>query len=96
MAAPSCSEDSKQNLLFDITCLSRFIDQRVSEYAQTSPNKVDYHTHLLASGTNVVKAFIAKNFVFYNKAGNTTDLIDTTCLDLLHKVMITWRIQKNQ
>ena len=79
MAASSCSEDSEQNLLFDITCLGRFIGPIVSEYAQTSPNKVNYHTW--PSGTKVIKAFIANDFVFYNKAGDTIDLVDTTCLD---------------
>jgi hypothetical protein len=88
------SSSSVENLLFDITCLGRFIGPRASEYAQTAPNKVDYHTY--PSGTKVVKAFIANNLVIYNKASNTTDLVDTACLDLLHKVRITWQIQKNQ
>ena len=89
-AASSHSEDSKKNLLFDITCLGRFIVPRVSEYAQKSPNKVDYHTY--PSGNKVIKAFIADNFVFYDKAGDTIDLVDTACLDQAHKVKITWQI----
>ena len=79
MAASSSSADAKQNLLFDITCIGHFIGPRVSKYAQTSPNKVDYHTY--PSGTKVIKAFIADNFVFYDKAGDTIDLVDTACLD---------------
>ena len=94
MATTSCSEDSEQNLLFDITCLGRFIGPRLSEYAQTSPNKVDYHTY--PSGNKVIKAFIANNFIFYNKSGSTIELLDTACLDQAHKVRITWRIQKNR
>ena len=94
MAASSSSVDAKQNLLFEITCLGRFIGPRVSEDAQTSPNKVDYHTY--TSGTKVIKAFIANNFVFYDKAVETFDLVDTACLDREHKVRITWRIQKNR
>ena len=66
----------------------------MSEYAQTSPNTVDYHTY--PSGTKVIKAFIADNFAFYKKMGNTTNLLDTACLDQPHKVRITWRIQKNR
>ena len=53
MAASSSSVDAKQNLLFNITFLGRFIGPRVSEYDQTSPNKVDYHTY--PSGTKVIR-----------------------------------------
>ena len=87
MAMASRSEDSKQNLLFDITCLACFIGPRVSEYAQKPSNKVDYHTY--PSGNKVIKAFIANNFDFYNKAGNTIELLENTCVDQAHKVMIT-------
>ena len=79
MAESSSSVDAKQNLIFDITCLGRFISPRVTEYAQTSPNKVDYHTY--PSGTKVIQAFIANNFVFYNTSGTTIDLVDTAYLD---------------
>jgi len=80
--------------LFNITCLGHFIGPRLSEYAQTSPNKLDYHTY--PSENKVIKAFTANNFVFYNKLGNTIDLLDNACQDQAYKVRITWRIQKNQ
>ena len=79
MAASSCLEDSKRNLLFDITCLGRFIGPHVSEYAQTSPTRVDYHIY--PSGNKVIKAFTADNFAFYNKAGNILELLDNSFLD---------------
>jgi hypothetical protein len=85
--------DSEQNLMFNMTCLGHFIGPRVSKYAQTSAKKVDYHTY--PSGNKVIKAFTADNFVFFDKAGNTLKLIDNSCLDQVHKVRITWRIQKN-
>ena len=47
----------------------------MSEYDQTSPNKVDYHTY--PSGNKVIKAFIANDFVFYDKAVDTIDIVDT-------------------
>jgi hypothetical protein len=94
MAMSSCSMDSEQNLIFDITCLGHYIGLRVSEYAQTSSKKVDYHTY--PSGNKVIKAFTANNFVFFNEAGNTLELRDKSCLDQAHKVKITWRIQKNR
>jgi hypothetical protein len=42
-ASSSHSCDSDQNLLFDILTLARFIGPRLSEYAQTTQDKVDYH-----------------------------------------------------
>ena len=57
MAASSCSEDSEQTLIFDITCLGRSISPWVRKYAQTSPKRVDYHIY--PSGNKVIKAFLA-------------------------------------
>ena len=75
--------DSECNLIFDITCMGRFIGLLVSEYAQTSSNKVDYHTY--PSGNKVIKAFTSNNFVFFDKAGNTLILRDNSWLDQAHK-----------
>ena len=86
--------DSKQNLMFDITCLGSFIGPRVREYVQTSSKKVDYHKY--PSGKEVIKAFTANEFVFFDKSGHTLELRDKSCLDQAHKVKITWRIQKNR
>jgi hypothetical protein len=41
---------SNCSLLFDIITLAHFIGPRVSEYAQTTQDKVDYHTY--PSGTH--------------------------------------------
>ncbi len=67
-ASLSHSHDSDQNLLFDMLTLSCFIGPCVSEYAQTTQDKVDYHVY--PSGTRVIKAFTANNFVFYDKSGH--------------------------
>ena len=74
MASSSTSMDSEQNLVFNITCLGRFIGPRVSENAQTSSKKVDRHKY--PSGKKVIKAFTADNFVFFDKSGNTLELRD--------------------
>ena len=79
VASPSTSRDYKKNLIFNMTCLGRFIGPRVSEYAQTSAKNVDYHIY--PSGKRVIKAFTANNFVFFDKSGNTLELHDKTCLD---------------
>jgi hypothetical protein len=73
--------------------LSRFIGPRISEYTQTTQDKVDYHVY--PSGTRVIKAFTANNFVFYDKSGHILKKIDDSTLDLATSVQITWRIQKN-
>ncbi len=74
--------------------LSRFIGPRVSKYAQTTQDKVDYHVY--PTGTRVIKAFTANDFVFYDKSGHVLKKIDDSTLDLATFVQITWRIQKNR
>jgi hypothetical protein len=64
----SHSHDSDRNLLFDMLTLSHFIEPCVSEYAQTTQDKVDYHVY--PSGTRVIKAFTANDFIFYDKSGH--------------------------
>jgi hypothetical protein len=73
--------------------LSHFIRPCVSKYAQTTQDKVDYHVY--PSGTRVIKAFTANDFVFYNKSGHILKKIGDSTLDLATSVQITWRIQKN-
>jgi hypothetical protein len=58
-------KDSVSDLLFDIAALGRYIGPRLSEYAQTTWDKVDHHTYL--SGKTVIKAFIPNDFIFYNE-----------------------------
>ncbi len=89
----SHSCDSDQNLLVDILTLARFIGLHISEYAQTTQDKVDYHVY--PSGTCVIKAFTAKNFVFYDKNGHVLKKIDDSSLVLAASIQITWSIQKN-
>jgi hypothetical protein len=58
-------KDLIHNLLFDIVALGRYIGPCLSKYPQTTKDKVDVHTYPL--GTTFVKAFIAKDFIFYDK-----------------------------
>ncbi len=92
-ASSSHSCNSDQNLLFNILTLARFIGPRVSEYAQTTQDKVDYHVY--PSGTWVIKAFTANDFVFYDKNGHVLTKIDNSSLNFAASVQITWHIQKN-
>jgi hypothetical protein len=93
-ASSSHSHDSDQNLAFDMLTLSCFIGPRFSEYAQTTQDKVDYHVYL--SGTRVIKAFTANDFVFYDKSGHVLKKINNSTLNFATSVQITWRIQKNR
>jgi hypothetical protein len=74
--------------------LSRFIGPHVSEYAQTTLDKVDYHVY--PSGTRVIKEFTANDFIFYNKSGHVLKKIDDSTHNLATSVQITWPIQKNR
>ncbi len=92
-ASLSHSCDSDQNLLFDILTLARFIGPHVRKYAQTTQVKVDYPIY--PSGTCVIKAFTANDFIFYDKNGHILTKNDNSSLNLATSVQITWRIQKN-
>ncbi len=93
-ASLSHSHNSDRNLLFDMLTLSRFIRPCVREYAQTTQDKVDYHVY--PSGTCIIKAFTANDFVFYDKSGHVLKKIDDSALNLSTSVQITWCIQKNR
>ncbi len=67
-ASSSHSCDSDQNLLFDILTLACFIRPHVSEYAQTTQEKIDYLVY--PSRTWVITMFTANDFIFYDKNGH--------------------------
>jgi hypothetical protein len=64
MATASKCEDSVNDLLFDVVALGCYIGPCLSEYAQTTQDKDDYHTY--PSGATVIKAFISNDFTFYD------------------------------
>ncbi len=92
-ASSSHSCDSDQNLLFNIPTLAGFIGPCISEYAQTTQDKVGYHVY--PSGTCIIKAFTANDFVFYDKNSHVLTKIDDLSLNFAASLQITWRIQKN-
>ncbi len=93
-ALSSHSYNSNQNLLFDILTLARFIRPPVSEYAQTTQDKVDYHVY--PSGTRIIKAFSDNDFAFYDKNSHVLTNIDDLLFDSATSIQITWCIQKNR
>ncbi len=57
--------NSKQRTLFDLVALSCYIGPCISKYAQTTDKNVYYHVY--PSGKQVIKAFTANNFQFFDK-----------------------------
>ncbi len=94
MAIASKCEDSVSDLLFDVMALGCYIGPRLSEYAQTTQDKVDYHTY--PSGKTVIKAFIANDIIFYDEKKRVVKNLNNDTLQQAHFVKITWRIQKNR
>ncbi len=92
-AASSKNCDSVNNLLFDFVSLGRYIGPRLSEYAQTTQDKVDYHT--FPSGTTVIKAFVASEFIFYDGKKHIVENLDKDSFQQVRSVKVTWRNQKN-
>ncbi len=78
------------NLLFDVMALGRYIGPSLSKYSQTTKDKDNVHTYL--SGNTVVKAFIANNFIFYDKNQCTIKKLCEASLNKAALVNITWRI----
>jgi hypothetical protein len=92
MAIASKCKDSVSDLLFDVVALGRYIGPCLSEYAQTTQDKVDHHIY--PSGKMVIKAFIANNFIFYNEKKCIVKDLNKDSLQQARFVKITWRIQK--
>jgi hypothetical protein len=92
VARLSHSIDSDHSLLFEILTLAYFIGPRVCEYAQTTQDKVD--RHIYPSGTQVIKAFTAHDFIFHDKNGNVLAQVNEASFDSTALVEITWHIQK--
>ncbi len=89
----SWSRDSKHSILFDLITIGCYIGPHVSKYAQTSDKNVDYHMY--PSGKQVIKAFIASNFMFYDKKSQIIADLSDPLFNIVERVCIIWRIQKN-
>jgi hypothetical protein len=92
MAIASKCKDSVSDLLFDVVALGRYIRPRLSEYPETTQDKVDHHTY--PSGNMVIKAFIANNFIFYDEKKCIVKNLNNDSLQQARFVKITWHIQK--
>ncbi len=94
MAQASKCNDSVNMLFGDVVTLRRYIGPRLSEYAQKTQKMVDVHVY--PSGTTVIKAFTANDFVFYDAKKHNIKNPTMDSIELVAAVKITWRIQKNR
>jgi hypothetical protein len=91
MSKTICDKDSVHNLLSNVVALGCYIGPRLREYAQTTQDKVG--VHIYPSGTTAVKAFVAKDFIFYDKKQCTIKILYEASLNKAALVIITWQIQ---
>jgi hypothetical protein len=89
----SCSPDLEQHTLFGLIALGCYIGPCVSKYVQTKDRNMDYHVYL--SGKQVIKAFTANDFQFFNKISQVITKLSGASIKVINRVCITWSIQKN-
>ena len=92
--ADSSPQDSVYRVVFDWFCMNRLLGLRGSEYAQRTQNCIDVYEY--ASSNKVVKAFIPKDLIFYDKQGSAITSHGEHVYPSLGKVKVRFRIQKNR
>lgn len=93
-ATKSKSRDSADAVLFNTVALGRITGHRLSEYAQTKQTKIERHRY--PSGREVVKAFTANDFNFFDSSNRRITELTEAGLANIASVKVTWRIQKNR
>jgi hypothetical protein len=93
-ATASKCKDSVSDPYFDVVALGLYIGPCLSKYAQTTQDKVVHHTY--PSVKMVIKAFIANDFIFYDKKNRIVKDLNKESLQQARFVKITWCIQKNR
>jgi hypothetical protein len=86
--------DSEQLTLFDLVAFGCYIGPCVSKCAKTMDKNMDYHVY--PSGKQVIKAFTANDFQFFDKNSQVITELSDASIDVVDRVCITWRIQKNR
>ncbi len=83
----------EQHTLFNLVALGCYIGPCVSKYTQTMDKNVDYHVY--PSGKQVIKAFTANDFQFFDENSQVITELSDTSIKVVDRVCITWSIQKN-
>ena len=92
--AKKAPPDSEIVVVAEWFCLIKIIGCRGCEYAQNTQTKVEVHVY--PSGKRVTKAFIRKDWIFYDSKGRRITKHGIHMLKHLGKLKVTWRIQKNR
>ncbi len=75
-------------------CCPRLLHWSLCEQICTNYNKnVDYHAY--PSRKQVIKAFTANDFQFFNQNSQVITKLSDTSIKVVDRVRITWHIQKN-
>ncbi len=93
-ATKAASKDSADIVLFNTVALGRITGHRLSEYAQTKHSKVERHRY--PSGREVLKAFTANDFIFFDSSGYRITELTEAAIEGIASVKVTWHIQKNR
>jgi hypothetical protein len=89
----SCLPVLEQHTSFNLVALGCYIGPCMSEYVQTTDRNVDYRVY--PSGKQVIKAFTANNFQFFDKNSQVITELSDASIEVIDRVCITWCIQKN-
>jgi hypothetical protein len=94
-ARDGASQDSFEAVMTDFLIVIRLLSLRVSEYAQTTQNKIDVNEY--PSGKRVIKALTPLDFITHDKNNAVINEKNTANnLTVLKNVKVTFRIQKNR
>lgn len=94
LADESESPNSAESVVFNTTSLGRYTGARAGEYAQKTQTVVEEHKY--PSGKKVTKAFLADDFVFYDRQGRRMTVLTRSDLERVGSMRVKWRIQKNR
>ncbi len=93
-ATKAASKDLADVILFNTVALGHITGHRLSEYAQTKHSKVERHRY--PSGREVIKAFTANDFIFFDSSGYRITELTEAAIEGIASVKVTWHIQKNR
>jgi hypothetical protein len=85
--------DLEQRTSFNLVTFGHYIGPCMSKYAQAMDRNVDYYVY--PSGKQVIKAFTANDFQFFDKNSQVITKSSDTSIEAVNRVRTTWRIQKN-
>jgi hypothetical protein len=93
LAQKSDNSDSDCSLFANIVILTQYSGPHVSKYMQRTQLKVEYHIY--PSGRQVIKAFTAMDFAFFDQSWCHLSTVDDSSFEVDNTVRITWYIQMN-